>query len=162
MARLISNVCRRTVSRKEKTEILGTLSEIMLREGVQKGDIGRKIAEESGMSYRWVAKYLPQEYKDDLQSARASSGRHPARLAWIVRLLKPPTMNLVSVSKYANTNCAIYTVKRSLHEKVERAAKTFGTTPKILIQNILEEKLREIRSLKRKEIEAVESAIAAL
>jgi hypothetical protein len=35
-ARLISNVCRRTVSAEEKSEILGRLGEIYLKKGVKR------------------------------------------------------------------------------------------------------------------------------
>ena len=63
IARLISDVCRRRVSAREKREILGKLGEIYLGEEVKPEKIGYKIAEMTGMSYRWVMKYLPDKLK---------------------------------------------------------------------------------------------------
>jgi hypothetical protein len=75
IARIISNTIRRSVPAKEKTELLAKLGEIYLNEGVEPGRIANKITEETGMSYRWVAKYLPDRFKDRLQlERRARSG----------------------------------------------------------------------------------------
>lgn len=63
IARLISNVCRRHVSAEEKSEILERLGEVYFNEGVEPGKIAYEIAEETGMSYRWVMNYLPDKYK---------------------------------------------------------------------------------------------------
>ena len=65
------------------------LGEILLREGVEPGKIASKIAEETGMSYRWVMKHLPNRFKDRLQSERASSAAHCAA-GILTELLKPP------------------------------------------------------------------------
>ena len=73
IARIVSNTVRRSVPSKEKTELLERLGEIYLNEGVKPGKISHKIMEETGMSYRWVMKYLPGRFKDDAQSERASS-----------------------------------------------------------------------------------------
>jgi len=85
LARLISNVCRRHVPAEEKTELLGRLGEIYLKEGVEPGKIAYKIAEKTGMSHRWVVKYLPNKFKDNLQSekrtssvARRATGENPS------------------------------------------------------------------------------------
>jgi len=64
VARLISNLCRRDVSAGEKSEVLGKLGEIYLSEGVELGKIAYKIAEVTGMSYRWVMKYMPDKLKE--------------------------------------------------------------------------------------------------
>jgi len=64
VARLISNVCRRDVSAGEKSGMLGKLGEIYLSEGLKPGKIACKIAEETGMSYRWVMQYLPDKLKE--------------------------------------------------------------------------------------------------
>jgi ParB-like chromosome segregation protein Spo0J len=52
ITRLISNVCRRNVPAKEKTEMLEKLGEIYQKEGVKPGNIAQKIAEETGMTCR--------------------------------------------------------------------------------------------------------------
>lgn len=64
VARLISNVCRRQVPAAEKSEILEKLGEIYLSQGVKPGKIAYKIAVTTGMSYRWVMKYLPDKPKE--------------------------------------------------------------------------------------------------
>jgi len=46
--------------------------------------------------------------------------------------LKPPKRKHLEINKYANTNYAIYTVKKFLHEEVERAAENLKTTPETL------------------------------
>lgn len=56
MARLVINVCRRQVPVEEKTELLATIAK--LTEWTP-----QQIAEATGMSYTWVMKYLPDEYK---------------------------------------------------------------------------------------------------
>ena len=50
MTRLISNVCRRHVPAEEKTEMLGRLGEIYLSEGVELGEIARKVVEKTGIT----------------------------------------------------------------------------------------------------------------
>jgi hypothetical protein len=64
IARIISNTIRRTVPRKEKTMLLAKLGEIYLNEGVEPKKISERIMEETGMSYPWVMKYLPDKYKE--------------------------------------------------------------------------------------------------
>ena len=51
LARLIRNVCRRTVSFNEKREILERLGGIYQEEGEKCGKLAQRIAEETGMSY---------------------------------------------------------------------------------------------------------------
>jgi hypothetical protein len=63
IARLISNACRRHVTAEEKTEMLKRFGETCLKEGVKPKGIAQKIMEETGMSYRWMMKYLPDKYK---------------------------------------------------------------------------------------------------
>ena len=65
LARMNVNVCRRMVDAEEKTEWLRSLVELT-------GWDAKRIAEESGMSYSWVLKYLPEEFKD---KAKAEVGK---------------------------------------------------------------------------------------
>jgi len=67
------NTVRRSVPRREKTELLAKLGEIYVNEGVEPGKIAYEIAEETGMSHRWVVKYLPNKFKDSPQSERRTS-----------------------------------------------------------------------------------------
>lgn len=57
MARLASNVCRREVPAEEKTKLLANIAELT-------GWDAKEISEALGMSYQWVMKYLPSEFKE--------------------------------------------------------------------------------------------------
>lgn len=57
IARLVVNTHRRLPSAQEKTELLGEIAK-------QTGWKAKEIAEALGMSYTWVVKYLPSEYKE--------------------------------------------------------------------------------------------------
>lgn len=68
MARLASNVCRREVPAEEKTKLLANIAELS-------GWDAKEIAEAIGMSYRWVMKYLPDEFKEKPQLGREVAQR---------------------------------------------------------------------------------------
>jgi len=57
VARIIANTHRRTVSAEEKQQWLGELAE-------KTGWTPQQIAEKLGMSYQWIMKYLPNNYKE--------------------------------------------------------------------------------------------------
>jgi hypothetical protein len=57
IARLIANVCRRAVPREEKTEWLRQIAKLT-------GWTPRQIAENLPVSYNWVMKYIPDEFKE--------------------------------------------------------------------------------------------------
>lgn len=57
IARLAANVCRRQVGAEEKSRLLGEIAKLT-------GWTPKQIAENLGMSYQWVMKYLPDEYKE--------------------------------------------------------------------------------------------------
>ena len=159
--RLILNVCRRSVPAKEKTEILERLGEILLEEGVPPGEISKRIAEETGMSYTWVMKYLPDRFKDDSQSARASSAtRRVAKMRKLLEFLKPPREMLISVSRYRNTDRLFVTIEKPLYARFMEVAENLGTTLEILIQRALEEKLREFAALSGEDMEILRQALS--
>lgn len=159
--RLILNVCRRSVPAREKTEILERLGEILLEEGVPPGEISKRIAEETGMSYTWVMKYLPDKFKDYSQSARASSAtRRVAKIRKLLEFLKPPSKMLITVSRYRNTDRFFVTIEKPLYARFMEVAENLGTTLEILIQRTLEEKLREFAALRREDIEILRRALS--
>ena len=134
IARIISNTLRRSVSRNEKTELLGRLGEIHLGEGIELGKIAYEIAEQTGMSYQWVMKYLPDRFKDHLQSERAKPALR--RRAETSKLLDPPG-DLLSIRAYANTEFVNIVVKKPLYEKLEERARKLETTPDKLVYNAI-------------------------
>jgi len=68
LARLIVNVCRRKVPAEEITEILGEIAKLT-------NWSPKRISEETGMSYQWVMKYLPNEFKRDYEAPESPRRR---------------------------------------------------------------------------------------
>ncbi|MCJ7559152.1 ParB/RepB/Spo0J family partition protein [Candidatus Bathyarchaeota archaeon] len=64
---LIENIHRKDLSDKEKTKALGEIARTW-------GLNAQQIAEEVRMSYAWVAKYLPDEFKDKTAIERGIAG----------------------------------------------------------------------------------------
>ena len=134
IARIISNTVRRSVSRKEKKELLGRLGEIYFRKGIEPGKIAYEIAEETGMSYQWVMKYLSYRFKDCLQSERAKLA--PRHRTGMSKLLDPPK-DMLSIRTYGNTDLVNIMVKKPLYEQLEKKAKKLETTPDKLLYNAI-------------------------
>ena len=143
IARIISNNVRRSVPQSEKTESLAKLGEFYLsKEGVEPGKISQKIMEETGMSYTWVMKYLPNRFKDSAQSDRAGTAtRH---VAGIDKLVDPPE-DVLTIKTYANADFVNIMVKRTLYEQLEKEAKRLETKPDALIYNALLLMLEKIK-----------------
>lgn len=134
IARIIGNNIRRTVSSNEKKALLDRLGEIYFNQGIELGKIAYRIAEETGMSYQWVMKYLPDRFKDCLQSDRAKLALR--RRAEISKLLDP-SEEILSIRTYANTEFVNIVVKKPFYEKVEEKARKLETTPNKLIYNAI-------------------------
>lgn len=134
VARIVSNNARRTVPRKEKRELLGRLGEIYFKQGIEPGKIAYEIAEQTGMSYQWVAKYLPDDFKDSLQSARAKTALQHGTKANNLDDLPKDTL---SIRIYANTNFVNILLRKPLYKKLEEKAKRLETTPDKLIYNAI-------------------------
>ena len=164
IARLVSNVCRRNVPAKEKTEMLGRLGDIYLKEGVEQGKIAQKIAEKTGMTCRWVTKYLPDKFKDPLQSKRASSAerrsaeKDPSVRTLLKELLTPPQRNgVLEIKKYANTHFVNVVVEKSFYDEFEKISSELGISTEISMLKALEdyhEKMKKALELKKLEEKA--------
>jgi len=141
IARLACNTIRRTVSRKEKSELLGKLAETYLSEGKAIGKITYEVAHQTGMSYRWVAKYLPTRFKDQIQSnkRKKSVARHATNG---ITLIDPPK-DLLKLSLYSNTDFANFLMKKSLFTKLREKAKKLDTTPTTLLYTAIMSILNE-------------------
>lgn len=159
VARLICNVCRRNVSAEEKSEILQELGELHVKAGVKPGtELARKISEETGMSYRWVMKYLPGNFKErpgvggpspifDLTNVKEKLyerkvARHTTLQFDI--LLAEPAERVLKVKKYANTDFVQVVLERRFYANFEKLAENFGTTPDIIINNVLVSTVRKL------------------
>lgn len=73
-ARLVANHARKGQHKSTWIPTLSELAKILEREGIEK--IGMHIAEETGLPYRTIMRYLPQEFKDEAQVKRASYPRN--------------------------------------------------------------------------------------
>jgi len=136
IARIISNSLRRTVSGAEKVDLLGRLAEIYFSEGIENGKIAYKIAEKTGMSYQWVIKYLPDKFKDRMQSERARFSQPAIQRRATAKFLKPHG-EVLTVKNYANTEFVNLIMKKSLYQKLEEKAKKLETTSINLIYSAL-------------------------
>jgi hypothetical protein len=138
IARILSNNLRRNVTKREKSCLLTDLAEINLSEGSEVGEITYKIAKQTGMSYRWVAKYLPKKYKDPIQSNKK---KHVAHHATPPIKLKTPPKGILEIRKYRNTNFVQFIMDKVVFQKLENKAKELNTTINILIYNAILEVL---------------------
>jgi hypothetical protein len=132
--RVVSNNQRRNVSNCEKSRQLAHLAKIFVEEGITQGKLGYQIAEATGMSYQWVMKYLPEQFKDDKQADRAKSALcHRATNS----NLRDPPDGVISIIAYRNTDFVNIVVQKSLYEKLAEKAKEWEVTPDTIIYNAL-------------------------
>jgi hypothetical protein len=151
IARLIGNVCRRHVSAEEKSALLERLGEVYFNEGVEPGKIAYEIAEETGMSYRWVMNYLSDKYKarpglggpSKVLSMYKSKGKTQkgkgSRYAILENelLLSNPQQKILKIKNYTNTKFVNIVLEKRFYTKVEKIAEKLGTKPDIIINNML-------------------------
>lgn len=139
IARLISNTVRRSVSRKEKTKILEGLGKIILSEGVKPGKIAAMIADNTGMSYTWVMRYLPERFKDKLQSERRANSVTRLVTGILDDFLKPPKQEgALKISKYVNTKFVSLILEKDFYQNFERNSVELGVSPEVSILKALE------------------------
>jgi hypothetical protein len=159
LARLISNVCRRRMPREEKEEILKNLAKIFLKEGEKLGRIPHRISEETGMSYRWVMKYLPSHLK------HKGNFPGPSKLRWIDeptrarrpilsldKLVSQPIQNYVVVKSYTNTNFVNFTLEKQLYERLEQACRRLRIQVDCVINNAILLAMKEIETVSGTEL----------
>ena len=121
--------------------MLGRLGEIYLKEGVEPGEIAHKIAERTGMSYTWVMKYLPDNFKDSTQSERAGAATRrvagKAKRRVISIELEEPPKGAVAVKTYGNTDFVNVMLDRKFYKQLEKTAERLEITPDKLIYNAM-------------------------
>ncbi|WP_455278501.1 hypothetical protein [[Eubacterium] cellulosolvens] len=133
--RIISNNQRRKVPVGEKSRLLSHLAKIYVGEGIEKGRLGYEIADATGMSYQWVMKYLPEQFKDDLQSDRAKSALHNG--AGLKFKLREPPEGAISVMEYRNTEFVNIVLEKSIYEKLAEKAREWEVPASKIIYNAL-------------------------
>ena len=164
IARIISNTVRRTVPPREKTMLLAKLGEILLNEGVGPRRIAYKMSDETGMSYQWVMKHLPERFKNPPQSERAKSalrcraGEDPSVRKLLKELLTPPQRKgALEIKKYANTHFVNVVVEKPFYEEFEKTSSKLGVPTEISMLKALEdyhEKMKKALALKKLEEKA--------
>jgi hypothetical protein len=163
LARLISNVCRRTVSSSEKSDTLARLGKIYLEAGERPGKLACRIAQETGMSYRWVMKYLP----DDLKARPGLGGpalhngqklykckckNNICKVAWSAtidfeKLVSKPQGRKLIIRAYANASFVNLAFEKKMYQDFERAAVSLGSTAETIICNAMILILKEIEKI---------------
>lgn len=138
IARIVSNNVRRVVSHTEKRNLLERLGEIYFKE-VEPGGIAYKIAHETGMSYTWVMKYLPERFKNSVQSNRRF-GSVTRRVTTILDdVLKPPKREgALKIQRYSNTHFVAFTLERNFYEEFERDSLELGLSTELGMLKALE------------------------
>jgi hypothetical protein len=149
IVRIVANNVRRSVPAAEKNELLNQLGEIMLKEGVEPGQIAAAISEKTGMSYRWVAKYLASEFKDKIQSTRARlAARHAAEVYSEVASA-PKRKGSLLVKNYINSSFVIITVPREFYADFEKRSLSLGIPVENSIQKALEQHLEKMEQMQQ-------------
>lgn len=149
VAMLIANVCRRVVSSEEKTEILKSLCRIYQSQGLRPDQLAKELSKKTGMTYRWVMKYLPDNLKmrPGLGGPRRTASFGKTKVEGFVgeyyRLLNEPHEKIASVTSYSNTEFATVLLDRRFFLKLKEAASTLGVSPNVIINNGLLETLHK-------------------
>jgi hypothetical protein len=161
ITRLIGNVCRRLASSEEKNKMLAQLGEIYLREGVERGEIAFKIAEETGMSYRWIMKYMPAKYKARLGAGgplkslsfyKSKFETQKSKVACFAtqeyeQLLVEPKERILKVRNYNNTDFVNLVIEKRFYARLEESTDRLGIEPEAIISNIFFLALRKLERM---------------
>jgi len=164
MARLASNVCRRRVSALEKRSILADLGEIYLRKGVKPGKIAHEIAKKTGMSYRWVMKYLPDKFKERPGIGGPSRAWNlydyqdnvdKSKVAWFATSESMhKKKDVVLIKNYINRDFVAILLSKHVYAKYEEIAEDLKVPTESLISEVLLTGLRKKRQLMSAKIPA--------
>lgn len=161
LARLISNVCRRTVPAGEKTEILEQLGRIYLKQGVPANDLAKTISKTTGMSYRWVMEYMPDHLKlrpglggpsNALNVDKCKGNFTKLKVARPAtddyhRLIRESSERVVITKYFANTNFVCIMLGKEYYLRFEKAGKKLGAELDVIINNAILFALRKIEEL---------------
>jgi hypothetical protein len=152
LAMLIANVCRRVVSSEEKTEILMSLCRIYQRQGLRPDQLAKELSKKTGMTYRWVMKYLPSNLKmrPGVGGPRRTASSYKTKIEGLAdkdyRLLIEPREKIASVTNYSNTKFATILLDRRFYLKLKEAASALGVNPSTIINNSLLEMLHKVET----------------
>ena len=143
LARLVANVCRRDMSAEEKTEMLGALGQFYIEQGVPRIDLVKQLVEKTGLSYRWVMKYIPNNLKlrpglGGPRKIKMESENEVAHRATAAdELFLEPHEKIASLVNYSNTNFATMLVEKRFFNRLREAASDLGVDLNTIINNAL-------------------------
>jgi hypothetical protein len=124
VARIACNTIRRNATSGEKTELLEKLGQMCINEGTPIGKVVYELMYQTGMSYRWVAKYLPKRFKDNNRAHRKNRRRRfVARHATESFIFEEPPKDALKLCTYRNTDFVNVVMKKSLFKELEKKAK---------------------------------------
>ena len=159
IARIVSNTVRRSVPHKEKTELLERLGEIYRSAGVTRGRIAHKIADELGMSYTWVMKYLPKRFKNSVQSERRTNSVTHRVTKILDKFLSPPKrQGALKITNYANTTFVSLILEKGFYEQFEKTSQELGVSAEFSLVKALEDyhdKMKKAIAIKEKNRDTV-------
>jgi D-ribose pyranose/furanose isomerase RbsD len=151
------------VPSSEKSDTLARLGRIYLEAGERPGKLAYRIAEETGMSYRWVMKYLPDDLKARpglggpalLKSQNLYKCKRNNNVCKVARsatidferlVLKPQGKKLI-IRTYANANFVNLALEKKMYQDFERVAERLGSTAETIICNAMILILKEIEKI---------------
>lgn len=151
IAKLASNVCRREISAREKSGMLEELAGMYIQKGVRREKLAYEIAERTGMSYRWVMQYLPNNYKlrpglgGPVSMSYLYNGKkelyksNVADSATLQIAISPTEVKerILSVKNYSNTGFVHIIMESRYYMKLKEIADRLNVNPETLINNTL-------------------------
>ena len=94
------------------------------------------VTSSTGSARWWVAKYLPDRFKDGVKSERASASA-AARRAAADKLTDPSKEKILTIQKCGNTDFVNVLLKKLFYTRLERIVEKLRTTPDVIISNAL-------------------------
>jgi hypothetical protein len=123
VARIACNTIRRNATSREKTELLEKLGQMCINEGTPVGKVAYELMYQTGMSYRWVAKYLPKRFKNNKRAHnRKRKKRFVARHATTPFDIEKPPKDALKLCAYHNTDFVNVVMEKRLFKELEKKA----------------------------------------
>jgi hypothetical protein len=147
LVRIVANNVRRSVPSTEKNRVLNELGQILMDEGIEPGQIASVIAEKTGMSYRWVAKYLASDYKDKAQIRKAMSAAQHATKMFNEVTTAPKRKEQILIKNYTNAGFVMITVPKDFYTEFQEKSLSIGIPVETSILKALEQHLDKMKQM---------------
>ena len=141
IARLACNTVRRTVTSREKTNTLANLAEIYLAKGIPIGKLSYELMDKTGMSYRWIAKYLPKKYKQNKNTTILTLNKE--KKGNVIKYktksfpLKESPEDALKIKLFSNTNFRSLIIADNLYVAIEKKANELDISVTKLLYNAI-------------------------